>query len=172
MTKQNRFGVSALVAGTLIAGLIAGCGGSSKPATPLNYVKVEQGIATSILQQHHIYTLVACPHRIPQQVGYRFSCTAELTAGRYPLKVTEGKASRVSWVGTTPLVVLDVQRVEQAIVASLKHQRHLAATANCPSSVLQQAHLTFTCTAKVGTHTTPFKVTETDGDGHVTFVGV
>ncbi len=78
---------------------------------------------------------------------------------------------RVSYGDDVPLQTLDTQRVEQSIVASIHGQRGLRARVACPSEVLQQRGLAFTCTAMAGNRRYPFAVTESDDDGHVRYVG-
>jgi hypothetical protein len=170
---NHRFSaVAATIAATLVAlAALAGCGSSAGTAT-LDTVKLERAIAGSILAGHHVYTLVSCPARIPQQRGHRFACTANLSVGSYPVYATEvDGGGHVSYRDNTPLSTLDTQRVEQSIAASIHAQRGLHARVACPSEVLQQQGLAFTCTAAAGNRRYPFAVTESDSDGHVRYVG-
>ena len=160
-----------LRSGALLSVLaVGGCGSA---AATLNTFLVERGIAASILSEHHLYTLVSCPQHEPQRAGTVFSCTASLDAGKYNLKVTEvdGKG-HVRWSGSGPLVTLQMSRVANSIVDSIRAQRHLHATVTCPHQVLQQAGVAFRCTALVGAKRYPFAVTEVDGNGHVRYVGL
>ncbi len=150
---------------------LAGCGSSASTAT-LDTVKLERAIAGSILTGHHVYTLVSCPAHVPQRQGHRFACTANLSVGSYPVYVTEVNADgHVSYGDDAPLSTLDTRRVEQSIAASIHTQRGLRARVACPSEVLQQRGLAFTCTAMVGNRRYPFAVTESDRDGHVRYAG-
>jgi hypothetical protein len=63
-------------------------------------------------------------------------------------------------------------KVASAIAASVRHERHLEAAVTCPSGVPLRAHQTFYCAAEVRSRVTPFAVTQTDGRGHVRYVGV
>lgn len=77
----------------------------------------------------------------------------------------------VRYGNPAPLRVLDMTRVVSAITNSIHAQRRLQASVACPSGVLQQKGLVFTCTATARGHGYPFTVTEVDGDGHVQYVG-
>ncbi len=170
---NHRSGAAAVMitAALLALAALAGCGSSASTAT-LDTVKLERAIAGSLLTGHHVYTLVSCPTHVPQRRGHRFACTANLGVGSYPVYVTEVDGEgRVSYGDITPLSTLDTQRVEQSIAASIHTQRELRARVVCPSEVLQQRGLAFTCTAAVGNRRYPFAVTESDGDGHVRYVG-
>lgn len=172
-STNQRPGVAAVIitAALLALTALAGCGSSAGMAT-LDTVKLERAIAGSILTGHHVYTLVSCPAHVPQQRGHRFACTANLSVGRYPVYVTEvDGGGHVSYGDEAPLSTLDTQRVEQSIAASIHARRGLRANVVCPDEVLQQRGLTFTCTATVGSRSYPFAVTESDGDGHVRYVG-
>jgi hypothetical protein len=152
----------------LCATLLPACG-SSKPA--LNEAVVERAVAQSILKQRHIYATVDCPPNVPQQAGRVFTCTAHLDVGTYPVAVTEvdGKGN-VRWATSSPLVILDIHRVETAIARSVRHQRHLTARVTCPRQVIQRAGVVFTCTATINGREASFTVTEVDGNGHVRYV--
>ncbi len=171
-TSRRPGAAAAMVTATLLAlAALAGCGSSVSTAT-LDTVKLERAIAGSILTGHHVYTLVSCPTRVPQRRGHRFACTANLSVGSYPVYVTEvDGGGHVSYGDNAPLQTLDTQRVERSIAASIDTQRGLRARVACPSEVLQQRGLAFTCTAAVGDKRYPFAVTESDGDGHVRYVG-
>lgn len=148
-----------------------GCG-SSASTRKLDTVTLERAIAESILTEKHIYTLVSCPASTPQQEGRKFTCEAKLTVGTYPIYVTEtNRSGHVRYGNQAALIALNTSRVARAIEASVLGERHLHARVSCPSGVLQQKGLTFTCTAKVGHKSYPFKVSEIDSDGHVHYVG-
>jgi Domain of unknown function (DUF4333) len=158
-----------MAAAVLVAPPLSGCGGS-KPA--LSTVIDERAIAASILAQHHLYATVRCPPKVPKKTGTVFTCTASLDVGTYPVTVTETNDSgHVSYQDRAPLVALDIAKVERAIEQSIDSQKHLSATATCPSEVIQKAGVVFTCTATVDGKPYPFEVTETDSDGHVRYVG-
>lgn len=147
----------------------AGCGTST---SKLNTVTVERAIANSILTERHIHATVSCPPRIPQQKGRVFTCTARPAVGAYPVSVTEIDGNgHVRYGNPAPLSVLDTARVARAITISIRTQRRLRAHVVCPSGVLQQKGLVFTCTATVHSRGYPFTVTEVDGNGHVQYVG-
>jgi hypothetical protein len=171
-TSHRSCAVAVMITATLLAlAALAGCGSSASTAT-LDTVKLERAIAGSILTGHHVYTLVSCPTHVPQRQGHRFACSANLSVGSYPVYVTEVNGDgHVSYRDDAPLSTLDTQRVEQSIAASINTQRRLRARVACPSEVLQQRGLAFTCTAVVGNRRYPFAVTESDGDGHVRYVG-
>jgi hypothetical protein len=171
-STNQRSGAAAVITAALLAlTALAGCGSNASTAT-LDTVKLERAIAGSILTGHHVYTLVSCPAHVPQRRGHRFACTANLSVGSYPVYVTEVDGDgRVSYGDDTPLSTLDTQRVEQSIAASIHTQRGLRAHVACPSEVLQQQGLAFTCTAAVSNRRYPFAVTESDGNGHVRYVG-
>jgi hypothetical protein len=171
-TSHRPGAAAATITATLLAlAALASCGSSASTAT-LDTVKLERAIAGSILTGHHVYTLVSCPAHVPQRQGHQFACTANLSVGSYPVYVTEVNGDgHVSYSDDAPLSTLDTQRVEQSIAASINTQRGLRARVACPSEVLQQRGLAFTCTAVVGNRRYPFAVTESDGNGHVRYVG-
>jgi Domain of unknown function (DUF4333) len=157
------FAVAALAAGSL-----AGCGAA---ATALNSVRVERAIADSILRERGLFATVTCPADVPQQAGRTFTCRARLDVGTYPLAVTETNGSgHVRYEDRRPLVILDTAKVQRAIRASILHQRHLRSTARCPREVLQQAGLSFSCSAMVKGRSYPISVRELDSAGHVQYV--
>jgi hypothetical protein len=159
-----------LVLVAVIVAVASGCG-SSRPAT-LDVVAVERSVAESILTERHIYATVGCPASVPQRAGYRFTCTANLTVGTYPVTVTEvDDRGHVRYANSAPLVALDVAAVRAAIAHSIQVQRHLRARVSCPSEVLQKAGVAFRCTATVNGRAYPFTVTETDDRGRVRYVG-
>ncbi len=160
-----------LAAAVLVAAFVAGCGSSTQD---LDSAKLESSIAGSILTEHGLHTTVQCPSHVPQQSGRRFTCVARLEAGTYPVTVTEiGKDGHVRYANERPLVTLDVAKVQRAIAASVLAQRHVHATVTCPSEVIQQAGVVFSCTAAIagGSHRYPFEVSETDDAGHVRYLG-
>jgi hypothetical protein len=124
------------------------------------------------LTERHIYTLVTCPAKMPQQQGRTFTCQAKLAVGTYPMYVTEtDNAGHVRYANSAPLVTLNTAKVAHAIEASVLAQRHLHARVSCPSGVLQRKGLSFTCTAHIGSGHAPFAVTVVDRNGHVRYVG-
>jgi hypothetical protein len=152
---------------------LGACGGSSTSSPALDTTAVQRAIARSIGNQHHVRAHVRCPAGVPRRAGVTFTCSAHLQVGRYPVTVTETNGSgHVRYGNTAPLVILDTPKVESSIRQSVLAQRHLSATVTCPAEVLQQAGLSFTCTASVGHRGYPFVVTETNGRGHVRYVGV
>jgi hypothetical protein len=172
-STSHRFGKAAAIVAVALLSLaaLAGCGSSASTAT-LDTIKLERAIAGSILTGHHVYTLVSCPAGVPQRRGHRFACNANLGVGSYPVYVTEMDGDgHVSYGDDAPLSTLKTLRVEQSIAASIHTQRGLRALVACPSEVLQQRGLAFTCTAAVGNRRYQFAVTETDGNGHVRYVG-
>ncbi|MBV9193420.1 MAG: DUF4333 domain-containing protein [Solirubrobacterales bacterium] len=73
------------------------------------------------------------------------------------------------WNGTSNPVILDTERVEQAIGASILQQRHLHSNVSCPVNIKQHEGVVFYCEATVGSRNYPVVVTQVDGKGHVTF---
>jgi hypothetical protein len=155
--------------GALLALCIASCG-SSTPS--LHTAPVARAIAQSILAQRNITTAVHCPPTVPRRAGVRFTCIARLDVGSYPVPVEETNANgRVRYGNTAPLVILNIHKVQSAIAGSILSQRHLRAVVVCPAEVIQQAGVTFTCSATVSGARYPFAVSETNGHGHVRFEG-
>lgn len=74
------------------------------------------------------------------------------------------------WNGTSSPVILNTERVERSIEASILAQRHLASMVSCPVNIVQKAGVVFNCQATVRGRQFPVVVTETDGNGHVTYV--
>jgi hypothetical protein len=72
--------------------------------------------------------------------------------------------------GSSSVVILNTERVERAIVQSIRAQRGLAANVSCPSGVHQGKGLDFICTATVRQRSYPVSVKQVDGKGHVTYV--
>lgn len=163
-------GLATAAAALLAAICVSGCGSGAKY---LDGEKVERAIATSVLRERGLYTTVACPSKIAQLAGHTFTCSARLTVGSYPVSVTEvGGDGHVRYRDQRPLVVLDIAKVQRAIEASVRDQRRVRATVACPSEVLQQAGVTFRCTAAVDhARSYPFVVTEVDGAGHLRYLG-
>jgi hypothetical protein len=85
---------------------------------------------------------------------------------------TDGQG-HVRYENRDPLNTLNVAKVQQAIWLSTLRQRHLRSTVTCPAEVLQQAGVTFTCTAVISGkgYRYPFAVREVDGKGHVQYLG-
>jgi hypothetical protein len=71
----------------------------------------------------------------------------------------------------TPRVV-NAKRVDAAITTAVSHERHQIATVTCPTGIALRKGMKFYCVAQVGREITPFRVTQTDSSGHVSFVGV
>jgi hypothetical protein len=169
MASRLRVGVVAAVV-VVVACIAGGCGQAS--TATLNVGPVQRAIKQSILTQHHVSTTVRCPAEVALKTGQRFRCRASLDAGTYAVDVVELNArGGVSYANSAPLRLLNGRTVELAIVAAVKHQKHLRATVRCPASILQASGVTFTCTARTKLGSGPFMVTETDGAGHVRFVG-
>ena len=74
------------------------------------------------------------------------------------------------WNGKSTPVILNTERVERSIEASILAQRHLTATVSCPVNIVQKAGVVFNCQATVRGRQFPVVVTQTDGNGHVTYV--
>ncbi len=74
------------------------------------------------------------------------------------------------WNGTSTPVILNTDRVERSIEASIRAQRHLTATVSCPVNIEQKAKVVFDCQATFRGRQFPVVVTEVDGRGHVTYV--
>ena len=74
------------------------------------------------------------------------------------------------WNGTSSPVILNTDKVERSIEASILSQRRLVSTVSCPVNIIQKAGVVFDCVATVGGHQFPVVVTETDGAGHVVYV--
>ncbi len=164
-----------LAVAILVAVCVSACGSSGSSGRTLDSVKVERAIANSILREHGLDTIVACPSKVAQQAGHRFTCTARLDVGTYPVTVTEvGDSGQVRFQDNAPLVGLDIADVQRSIAASVFSQRGKHATVSCPAEVLQRAGLKFACTAVVeGTSRSyAFVVSEVGGAGHVRYVGV
>jgi len=68
--------------------------------------------------------------------------------------------------------VLNTEAVERSIEKSIKEQRKLDSSVTCPVNIEQKKGNDFTCFADVKGKRFEFKVTQTDDDGHVTYVGV
>lgn len=65
---------------------------------------------------------------------------------------------------------LDVAKIQDQIGANLKEAAGSeTVSVSCPSDVQRSAGATFDCTAKVGDQTVTYTVTQTDGDGNVTY---
>jgi hypothetical protein len=159
----------------LVAVCVSACGSSGSSNRTLDNVKVERAIANTILREHGLDTMVACPSKVVQQAGHKFTCTARLDVGAYPVTATEvGDHGQVRFRDSAPLVVLDIADVQRSIEASVFSQRGKHATVSCPAEVLQRAGLVFRCIAviKGASRRYPFVVSEVDGAGHVRYVGV
>ena len=97
----------------------------------------------------------------------------KLNVGAYPVSVTDVNSSgRVRYQNQSRLAILDIAKVEGAIRGSILSQRRLRSVVTCPAEVIQQPGVRFTCTATVGGHRYLFEVAETDGNGHVRYLGL
>lgn len=74
------------------------------------------------------------------------------------------------WNHTSTPVILDTNKVERSIEASIHKQRHLSSTVSCPVNIIQKAGVVFDCVAHVSGRLFRVVVTETDGTGHVVYV--
>jgi hypothetical protein len=151
-----------------VGAIALGACGSSTPV--LDTSTVERSIAESIRVQHDLRATVACPSGVARRAGASFTCDASLDVGSYPVLVTQSNnRGAVVYSNSTPLVALNIAKVEQAIARAIRERTHAAATVSCPPEVLEQAGLAFTCSARVGGRTRAFAVTQSGG-GHVRFV--
>jgi hypothetical protein len=74
---------------------------------------------------------------------------------------------------TVSRVILDTEKVERSIEQSILAQRHFRAVVSCPSGVHQGKGLTFECVATLANgRKTRFRVSQRDGRGAVTYVGL
>jgi len=73
---------------------------------------------------------------------------------------------------STGKTVLNTEDVERAIEKSIREQRHLDARVTCPVNIEQRKGNDFSCFADVRGKRFEFRVTQTDDDGHVTYLGV
>lgn len=71
--------------------------------------------------------------------------------------------------GAKTATILNTEKVERAIEASVAAQRDKNARVSCPSGVHQKKGLTFSCTATVKRVDTQFVVTQQDGAGRVRY---
>ena len=67
-------------------------------------------------------------------------------------------------------MILNTERVERSIEASILAQRHLGSMVSCPVNIVQKAGVVFDCQATVRGRRFQVVVTETDSNGHVTYV--
>ena len=170
-TQRERRSSSPLAAAAVafLALAFAGCGSG---APTLDSATVERDVAASILIEHHLHLAVQCPTGIRREQGVVFTCMAKLDAGSYPVSVTEtNRSGHVRYQNAAPLVILDIASVERSIERSILEQRHLRSSVTCPAHVLQQAGITFVCTATVNGQPHPFNVVEVDGRGRVRYTG-
>lgn len=169
---RGRLARPAVVAAVLIAAaFVSACGSSTKT---IARAKVERAIANSIAREHGLYANVLCPANVAQRSGYEFTCTARLQVGDYPVTVTEVDGNgNVRYESGTPLITLDVAKVQRAIETSVLSQRGVHATASCPAEVRQEQGLSFRCSASVrgSAGSYPFTVSQLDDAGHVSYVG-
>jgi hypothetical protein len=81
-------------------------------------------------------------------------------------------SGHVRYGNSAPLVIINVAKVRRAIESSILSQRHLKAAVTCPAQVLQQAGISFRCTATVNGAQHPFAVSEDTSSGHVRYEGL
>ena len=158
--------VSVLAVATL--GLAA-CGSQARTLRTAN---VALAIAATIHREFGIATDVTCPANPPEQSGYRFACTARLAVGTYRVAVLETNSrGTLSYTGAGQLRALDSTSIEHAIRSAMRRRRWHVMSVHCPSPVLQQSGLAFTCAAQTRAGTTVrFTVREDDGNGRITLV--
>jgi hypothetical protein len=166
---HTRNTIVALFAAALAACLLAACGSST---ATLNTGPIASAISQSIRSQRGITTTVQCPPKVTRKAAQTFTCTAHLDVGSYPIYVTETNSNgHVRYGNPTPLVILNIAKVQTAIAASILSQRHLRASVACPPQVIQQEGVKFTCTAIVAGKQYPFSVTQVNGAGRVSYTG-
>jgi hypothetical protein len=73
------------------------------------------------------------------------------------------------WNGKSNPVILNTERVERSIEGSILAQRDLASMVSCPVNIVQ-AGVAFDCQATVRGRQFRVVVSETDSNGHVTYV--
>lgn len=71
--------------------------------------------------------------------------------------------------GSAP-VILNTDKVERSIEASILSQRRLASTVRCPVNIVQKSGVVFRCVATVRGRNFQVVVTQTDAKGHVVYV--
>jgi hypothetical protein len=166
---QSRLNVVLVALLALAMACLSACGSSE-----LGTGTIERTIARSIRSGHALTVIVSCPPHVPRQRGYVFICNAELQVGTYPVRVTELANGRTRYSNQRPLITLNVIKVQRAIEASIVRQKHVDATVVCPREVLQQAAVSFLCTATVrgSARRYDFSVKELDNSGHVRYLGL
>lgn len=108
-------------------------------------------------------------------VGERSGRSAYLSRVRAPAVVLIPialAAGALGGCGSSKPKILDTERVERAIEASVLKQRHLHTTVTCPSGIERKKGVTFRCLALYRGGRTPFVVTEDDAKGSVHYKGV
>jgi hypothetical protein len=78
----------------------------------------------------------------------------------------------VAGCGSSDKKILDTERIERSIEASILKQRHIHTNVTCPSGVEQKKGLTFRCTATYSRGKTPFLVKQTDSKGSTHYSAV
>ena len=74
--------------------------GSPAPLVILNVAKVQDAIASSIVEQRHLHATVACPAQVLQREGVGFTCQATVAGKQYPFAVTQvNNSGRVRYTG-------------------------------------------------------------------------
>ena len=71
---------------------------------------------------------------------------------------------------SAPPTILDTEAVERSIEDSAMAQRGADAQVSCPTGVHQEEGRVFRCMAVADGVSTPFVVTQVDGDGNVDYV--
>ena len=74
------------------------------------------------------------------------------------------------WNRDSAPVILNTDKVERSIEASILSQRRLPSTVRCPVNIVQKAGVVFKCVATVRGRDFQVVVTQTDGSGHVVYV--
>jgi hypothetical protein len=190
-TALRARGIAAATGGAMALCLaLSACGGSSSPpagssaaAASVNAAPIEAAIARSIYSARHLTATVSCPRDVPRARGVVFACVAMLADGSTPFVVTETNATGgVSYIGcggaltacgmgSASSPVLNSIKLEHAIEQSIQSSRGVTSSVVCPTGVPRQTGIVFECLARLTHGVTPFDVTETDGQGNVSYVG-
>jgi hypothetical protein len=116
---------------------------------------------------------VSCPPPRPVKAGDSFECIATPRGGgRLTVTVTQDDAkSKVSWKVAKTEGLLDLQKVEASIVAGLREQAKVEATAACGGRwKAAKAGDSFECEAKAsGGQTATIVVSVADGNGNISW---
>jgi hypothetical protein len=116
---------------------------------------------------------VACPPERPVKAGDAFECVATpVGGGRLTVKVSQkDDASNVAWEVVKTEGLLDLAKVEGSIVAGLREQAHVEATAACGGrwKPARKADA-FECQAKTADgQTVPIVVSVKDAEGNISW---